>query len=379
MPSRPLTVLQVVPALHAGGVERGTLEVAGELVRRGHRSMVLSAGGRLVDQLEREGSRHLTRSVGAKSPLTLRHVGFVRRLLARGEIDIVHAASRIPAWVTLLAWRQLPEDVRPQFVTSLHGLHSVSRFSAVMTRGEAVIAVSDTIRNYILENYPTPAERIRVICRGVDSTQFPLGFRPSDFWMTDFFQQFPRAENRRLVTLPGRITRLKGHDDFIRLIGKLIETGHPVHGLIVGGEHPRKRRFGEELRQLVRSLKLEEHITMTGHRADMKEIYAISDLVLSLSSRPESFGRTVLEALNLGTRVAGYSHGGVGEILGATFKAGLIPPGNQEELCNRVRQLLETSAPAVAPVTQFRLADMLDQTIRLYEELHAGKNCRRAA
>ena len=378
MPSEPLTVLQIVPALHAGGVERGTLEVAGELVRRGHRSLVMSAGGRLVDQLEREGSRHITRSVGAKSPLTLRHVSFVRSLLARGEIDIVHAASRIPAWITLLAWRRLPVDKRPGFVTSLHGLHSVSRFSAVMTRGEAVIAVSDTIRNYMLENYATPAERIRVICRGVDSAQFPHDFCPSDAWRADFFQQCPRAENRQLVTLPGRITRLKGHDVFIRLIGKLIEAGRPVHGLIVGGEHPRKRRFGAEMRQLVRHLNLEEHITFTGHRADMKEIYAISDLVLSLSSRPESFGRTVLEALNLGTRVAGYSHGGVGEILGATFKPGLISPGNQEELYSRTRQLLDPGAPPVVPVTRFQLTDMLDQTIRLYEELHAGE-IRRAA
>ncbi|MFP6763357.1 MAG: glycosyltransferase family 4 protein [Planctomycetaceae bacterium] len=379
MPSRPLTVLQVVPALHAGGVERGTVEVAGELVRRGHRSIVLSAGGRLVKQLEQEGSRHITRSVGAKSPLTLRHVGFVRNLLARGEIDIVHAASRIPAWVTLLARRKLPVSVRPRFVTSLHGLHSVSRFSSVMTRGEAVIAVSDTIRDYILENYSTPAERIRVIYRGVESAQFPRGFRPSDAWIHDFFQQFPRAQNQQLLTLPGRITRLKGHGDFARLIRKLVDSGHPVHGLIVGGEHPRKRRFGRELRQLVRDLKLEEHITMTGHRSDMKEVYAISDLVLSLSSKPESFGRTVLEALNLGTRVAGYAHGGVGEILGAVFNAGLIPPGNQMQLFDQVRQLLEPQAPEVRPVSQFLLADMLDQTVGLYEELCAGERQQQAA
>lgn len=373
MPARPLTVLQVVPALHAGGVERGTVEVAGELARRGHRSIVLSAGGRMVEQLEREGSTHITCNIGAKSLLTLRHVSFVRDLLSRGDIDVVHAASRIPAWITRLAWRKLPAGNRPRLVTSLHGLHSVSRFSEVMTSGEVVIAVSKTIRDYILKNYSTPAERIRVIYRGVDPAEFPRDFQPTAEWTDRFFWDVPRAYGRKLITLPGRITRLKGHDDFARLIRKLVDSGLPVHGLIVGGEHARKKRFGEELRQLIAKMNLEDHITFTGHRSDMKEIYSVSDLVLSLSSTPESFGRTVIEALNLGTRVAGYAHGGVEEILTEVFPPGLVAPGNQTELLQQAQQLLSSDAHPVAPVTQFQLSDMLDQTVQLYEELCAER------
>jgi glycosyltransferase involved in cell wall biosynthesis len=380
MPARPLTVLQIVPALHAGGVERGTVEVAGELARRGHRSIVLSAGGRMVEQLEREGSTHIACTVGEKTPLTLRHVSFVRDLLSRGDIDVVHAASRIPAWITQLAWRKLPASNRPQFVTSLHGLHSVSRFSEVMTSGEVVIAVSKTIRDYILKNYSTPEERIRVIYRGVDPAEFPHDFQPTAEWTDRFFWDFPRAYGRKLITLPGRITRLKGHDDFARLIRKLVDSGLPVHGLIVGGEHARKKRFGEELRCLVREMKLEEHITFTGHRTDMKELYSVSNLALSLSSKPESFGRTVIEALSLGTRVAGYAHGGVGEILTEVFPSGLVAPGNQTELLQQTQRLLSLDAQPVAPVTQFQLSDMLDQTVRLYEELcETRTSLRRAA
>jgi glycosyltransferase involved in cell wall biosynthesis len=380
MPARPLTVLQVVPALHAGGVERGTVEVAGELARRGHRSIVLSGGGRMVEQLEREGSEHIPCRVGEKSPLTLRHVGFVRDLLSRGDIDVVHAASRIPAWITKLAWQKLPAGNRPRFVTSLHGLHSVSRFSKVMTSGEAVIAVSKTIRDYILKNYSTPQERIRVIYRGVDPAEFPRDFQPTAEWADRFFWEFPRAYGRKLITLPGRMTRLKGHDDFARLIRSLVDSGQPVHGLIVGGEHARKKRYGQELRHLVRTMNLEEHITFTGHRTDMKEIYSVSDLVLSLSARPESFGRTVLESLSLGTRVAGYAHGGVGEILTERFPAGLIAPGSQIELLQQAQELISSDAPPVPPVTQFQLSDMLDQTVQLYEELCGIKTpIRRAA
>ena len=57
--SRPLTVVQLLPALEAGGVERGTLEIARALVADGHRSVVISAGGRLVEPLVAGGSEHI--------------------------------------------------------------------------------------------------------------------------------------------------------------------------------------------------------------------------------------------------------------------------------------------------------------------------------
>jgi len=248
-----------------------------------------------------------------------------------------------------------------------------------MTSGEVVIAVSQTIRNYILENYSTPVERIRVIHRGVDPAEFPRDFQPSPEWLDRFYWEFPRAHGRKLIALPGRISRRKGHDDFARLIRKLIDAGQPVHGLVVGGEHARKKRFGEELRHLVRSMDLDEHITFTGHRTDMKEIYSVSDLVLSLSSKPESFGRTVLEALSLGTRVTGYDHGGVGEILSEVFAPGLVPAGDEMALLDRASHLLATQAPPVEPVTKFQLSEMLDQTVRLYEELAGTPAIARAA
>ena len=76
-----MKVVQVLPALDGGGVERGTLEIAKGLVAVGHESIVLSAGGTMVEQLEGEGSRHVTWSLGTKSPLTFRHVWALRRWL----------------------------------------------------------------------------------------------------------------------------------------------------------------------------------------------------------------------------------------------------------------------------------------------------------
>ena len=207
MPVR-LTVLQVLPALQGGGVECGALEVAGALVRAGHRSLVLSAGGRLVPRLEAEGSRHIAWPIGAKSPLTLRWVRRLRRLLNEENITVLHARSRLPAWIAWLAWRGLPPASRPRFVTTAHGLYSVNAYSAVMTRSECIIAVSDTARDYVLTAYPHVAPaRVRVIHRGVDTERYAPGYRAPAHWLADWYRQYPETRGKYLVTLPGRVTR----------------------------------------------------------------------------------------------------------------------------------------------------------------------------
>src|SRR5574340_562156 len=152
--AKKLTVLQLLPALESGGVERGTLEVADALVQRGHRALIMSGGGRLVAPLTKLGAEHYTWPIGVKSPRTLLLVHKLRRFLIEQQVDIVHARSRVPAWIAYLAWRGMEPAMRPRFVTTLHGMYGVNRYSRIMTRGEAVIAVSDTVREYILQNYP---------------------------------------------------------------------------------------------------------------------------------------------------------------------------------------------------------------------------------
>ncbi len=370
MTNRPMTVLQLLPNLESGGVERGTLEVAEELVRCGHRSLVVSGGGRLVAALEWGGSVHIPCQIGVKSPLVLRHVATLRRIIRGQQVDILHARSRVPAWIAWLAWRSLAPSCRPRLVTTVHGMHSVNRFSEIMTRGEVVIAVSNSVRDYVLSNFPhTDPRRIHVIHRGVEPREFPWGFQPTDDWVSRWEDEFPGLRGKALVTLPGRLTRLKGHLEFVELIARL-KSAHPnVHGLIVGDEDPRRQAYAQQLRQRIAELGMSSDMTFTGHRADIREVYAVSTLVLSLSAKPESFGRTVLEALSLGVPVVGYDHGGVGEILRAAFPAGAVPQGDSARLLQTVGSVLRGAAPPVSPVSGFRLDQMLSQTISLYESL----------
>ena len=366
---KKLTVLQVLPALESGGVERGTLEIAQTLVERGHRALVMSAGGRLVAPLVASGAEHFTWPIGEKAFKTLQLVGKLRAFLLEQKVDIVHARSRVPAWIAWLAWRRMNPSTRPRFVTTVHGLYGVSRYSRIMTQGERVIAVSNTVRDYILREYPdTLPWRIQVIHRGVDGQAYPHGWKPDPVWQQAFFTQFPKAAGKQLVTLPGRITRLKGHEDFIELIARMKRRGLPVHGLIVGGATSSKERYLQKLRYRVRSMGLEDDISLTGQRDDLKNILAISSLVLSLSSQPESFGRTTLEALRLGVPTAGYDHGGVGEILRAIYPAGLLPFDRIDESSQRIAQLLQQPEPVPAG-DFFPLQAMLDQTLAVYDQL----------
>lgn len=149
---RRLTVVQLLPALEAGGVERSTLEIADALVRAGHRAIVVSAGGRLLPQLQALGAQHVALDIGRKSPLALRHLPALRRVFEGA--DIVHVRSRLPAWLGWLALRAMPASTRPHFATTAHGLNSPSRYSAIMARGERVVCVSNTVRDYLLRHYP---------------------------------------------------------------------------------------------------------------------------------------------------------------------------------------------------------------------------------
>lgn len=365
-----MRVLQVLPALESGGVERGTLEIARALVENGHESWVASAGGPMVTALRAEGSHHATWALGRKSPATLLQVRPFRRWLEQQNFDIVHVRSRLPAWMVLLALRTMSPERRPRLITTVHGLNSVSRYSQVLMRGERVIAVSETCRRYILEHYPsTDPDRIVVIPRGIDPAYWKPGYRPDAQWLATWHAEFPDVKDRFVVTLPGRLTRLKGHDDFLAMVARLKSEIPGLAGLIVGGAAASKEDYENELRQRVEAMGLGNSVYFTGHRNDIRDIYAVSNVVMSLSTKAESFGRTVLEPLSMAVPVVGYNRGGVGEILESLFPAGAVPPGDVASAAQAVQSVWLGQTPPVRENHQFLLANMQERTLQLYRDV----------
>ena len=370
-----MKVLQVLPELNSGGVEEVTLNLAAFLCREGHQSLVLSNGGQLVPRLEASGSRHFTLPVHRKSPLSLLAIGRIRKLILTEQPDIIHLRSRVPAWLTYLAWKSIPRSQRPRLVSTVHGLYSTNFYSAIMTKGERVLCVSQAVKDYVLTHYPkTPAERLQVIYEGVAEDRYFPEFQVSEQWLKSWYEQFPKTNDRILLILPGRITRLKGHADFLHIISRLRENHPKIHGLIVGGAHPRKEAYLQEIKALTSELKLDDHITFTGSRTDLREILSLSDLSFSLSNQPESFGLTVLEALSLSTPVIGYNRGGVAEILEKLFPHGALEISTESE-SSRIERLVQKASTILDKPTAiqnnecFQSKKVHAQTVNCYQEL----------
>ena len=366
-----MRVLQLLPELNAGGVETGTLEIARSLVQAGHESIVISAGGRLVKSLKADGSRHISLPIHKKRLGSLRQVKTLRAFFEAEKPDVLHLRSRLPAWLARLALRKMSPQTRPRLVSTVHGFYSVNAYSKIMTCGEVVICVSNSVKNYILKNYPNvPEKKLAVIHRGVDAAKYPRGYRPNTDWLAQWKRNFPQMEGKHLITLPGRFTRLKGQLDFVQVIAELKSRGLSVHGLLVGETHPRKLSYREKVRAAIHTAGLETNCAMLGHRGDLREIMAVSDAVVSCAAKPEAFGRVTLEALSMGIPVAGYDHGGVREQLNALLPLGKVPVGDIATMAQMLTAW-QKNPPVPKKENPFTLEAMLSKTLRIYQNLTA--------
>jgi len=361
-------VVQLVPAMHNGGVERGTLEVARYLAQCGYRSVVVSAGGRLTEALQAAGAEHIRLAIGHKNPLAAwANRSALKKIIENLQPDIVHARSRLPAW---LAWSVLKGwgEQRPALVTTVHGLYSVKRYSSIMARGDRVIAVSRTAADYVQQHYhhwlKTEPE---VIYRGIDPDEFPYGHQPDFLWLDNWYRRHHQLVGQKTVLLPGRLSRLKGARDLTQW---LQSTALPVRLVLTAT--PDDDLDAARLFHYFAEQGVADKVVWAGVQEHMADLYAVADVVVNLSQKPESFGRTVAEALAVGTPVVAYDHGGVGEILAAVYAAGAVPVGDRQALATTLDGIL-ANPPPVPDRQPFLLSDMLEKTEAVYRSLMANK------
>ena len=364
-------MLQIVPKLDTGGAERSAIEIAEALVAAGHRAIIIAKPGRWSSWAERVGAELIALDLGRKSALVLLNLLKLRRILLAVQPDIVHTRSRLPSWLTWLTLKSLPKSKRPRWATTVHGLHSVSRYSAIQHAGTLAIAVSQTAKDYVLRHYPNVhSSDVTVIERGADTNLF-YPAQNTAAWQSAFYAQFPNLLGKQLLLLAGRGTRLKGHSDALYLLANLRHHGVDAALFFAGIVEAERSNYLIEIKQLCSDLDLTGVTVFSASRADLPAMYAHAALVLQLSNRPESFGRTVAEALLCGAAVLGFDHGGVGEQLRAAFPAGLVPLGDRLELANRARSLLQTPAHdfTVDLAKVPTLTQMQDKTLCCYQAL----------
>lgn len=358
-------IVQVIPELNQGGVERGVVEFNRELVKRGHQSTVISAGGKLADQIGKDGGRHITLDVCSKNPLSVPvRVSQLRKTLKELSPDILHARSRVPAWLCWFANKKL----KIPFITTVHGFNSVSKYSEIMTKGERVIYGSTAIRDFILKNYPVDPAILRYVPRGIDVDYFDPAKADQDF-MQDFKEQHG-LEGKTIITIVGRITEWKGHDCFIRALAA-VQKHHPeVVGLAAGGIWHDKQEYFQTLEKLAEQTGA--NICFSGSQPNVREIYALSNLVVSAAStKAETFGRTAAEALAMNTPVIASAHGGSLDILIDGENGLLFEPGNACDLAKKLEAALGRSFENMRShiETNFSLARMTADELAVCQEL----------
>ncbi|MFN9014925.1 MAG: glycosyltransferase family 4 protein [Hyphomonadaceae bacterium] len=345
------TILQVVPEMATGGVERTTVEVASAIIEAGGRALVFSAGGRLVHELEALGAEHIFGEANSKNPWTVfvANVAKLAQIIEREKVDVVHARSRAPAWSALLAARR----TKTPFVTTYHGIYNAKSglkrwYNSVMARGDRVIANSGYTRDHVLAEHKINPTKIEVIYRGVDVDAFERQ-AVSDKRREELASQWgiPLESALPRAILPARLTAWKGQKVMLEALGILKRAGVEMDCLMVGDPQGRDV-YRAELGQDIRRLGLEGYVHLVGHCNDMPAAFSLADFAVTPSTEPEAFGRTAAEAQAMGLPVIASDLGGARETVEDGVTGFLSPAGDGKALADCIGRLLALSPAETA-------------------------------
>jgi glycosyltransferase involved in cell wall biosynthesis len=374
-------VLQVLPALGGGGVERGTVEIAQAIALAGGTPLVASAGGMLAAGVERAGGHNIALPLATKNPLSMwRNAGQLEKIIRTHRVDLVHARSRAPAWSAYWATRR----THVPFVTTYHGAYNENfpakrAYNAVMAKGDIVIAISEFIRERIERLHRIDPSQIRVIPRGVDPTIFDPD-RVSPDRMMKLSRAWRLEDGQPLVLLPGRLTRWKGQTVLIEALSRM--SNRDVTVVLVGSAQGRTQ-FEKELVDLAQARGVGQRVRIVGHCDDMPAALKMADVVVNASTDPEAFGRVVIEAQSMGCPVVGTDHGGAVETIADNETGWRVKPGDAGELAEvldfilglTVEQRSMIGAAARLSVQQnYTTRRMQAATIAVYQELLEGSS-----
>lgn len=373
-------ILQVIPALNAGGAERTTIDIARALIRSGFGALVATAGGRMEPSLAAMGVPVVHLPLDSKAPhAILANARHLMTLIQKHNVRLLHARSRAPGWSALLAARRTGVPL----VTTYHGIYNASNplkrfYNSVMVKGDAIIANSQWTADHIVREHRISRERISVIHRGVDLEEFdPAGVAPDR--VTALRTQWGTTAGETLILLPGRLTRWKGQLVLIEALTQLAHEGmlKNVKAVLAGDPQGRNDYF-TELQQAIADNELQDVVQIAPHIADMAAAYLLSDIVVSASTDPEAFGRVAAEAGAMERPVIATDHGGARETVLAKRSGLLVPPANPVALADAIRTLLlmtdeerhrlgDTGRAHVR--AHFSLERMCADTIGLYRSL----------
>lgn len=371
------SILQVLPRLNSGGVEREVLDISNALAKTGYKSFVASEGGGLVSHIERNGSKHFKLPLASKNPITiLLNIWRIVKLVRDNNIDIIHAQSRAPAWSAYFA----AKITKKYFVTTLHGAHGTSGifkklYNSVMLKGDKIIVVSNFIANYALEHYNFDPKKLSIIHCGCDLDKFNNNII-DEKRIIKLAEQLHIPTERPIVMLAGRFSKNKGHLLLLEAVAKLPKDS--ITCLFVG-DYSVSNKFQQKILAEAKELGLETNVIFTGNVTDMPAIYSLADIVVAISTKPEAFGLTSIEAQALGKFVIASNFGGIIETIIPDKTGFLIEPNNPEDLAKTIKRYLDLDVKTKLQLSEiskkhiqekFSLATMTNKIINTYNSFY---------
>ena len=370
-------IVQIVPQMNRGGVERGTVEIAEAISARGWKAVVICNGGRMENQLRRAGAEVYTLPVDTKNPLKWPAVRRrLKAVLLSVGADIVHVRSRAPAWIALPLTRAMG-------IHSISTIHSkfvpqnfVKRiYNQKMLSADGIIAISDYVKSVITSHYSEAVSEkaIQVIHRGVDLDVFDPA-KVSQHRIVRLSETLNLPDDGPVVMLPARATEWKGHAPLIEAVARLEAKDVTLLLLGAGDGHS---RFIERLRALAIKTGLDGRLRIASGTDDMPAALMLADVVAMPSTIPEPFGRVALEAQAMGRPVVAFKHGGAIESIQEGETGWLAEPNNVEDLA-RCLQLALKLGPRQRAIwakrarahveSAFSTQQMCEKTLEIYAD-----------
>lgn len=373
---KPVTILQVLPRLLPGGVERDAIGVAGAVADAGGTSLVATAGGPLITEVYRVGARPVFLPLDQVGTLMrYQNVGRLLRALQKEHVDLVHLHSRLSGWSVMTA----AQRAGCSLVTGLNSHYvgdgdSGRRPTAVTAAGDRILAVSDFAAEQFAGAFPAAIERLRIVDRGIDLQRFDPEKVTAER-MVRLARQWRLVDGRPLVLMPARFLPFKGHRLLLEAASLLGERD--FHCLLLGFDvdGPAYRR---EIEALIGRMGLYERVHVATDCNDMPAAYMLADVVVSAATQPEAFARIVVEAQAMGRPVVAPAHGDALHQAGHGKMAWLVPPNEPAPLARAIAEGLALSpqerrilAPHAIALVRARFSQhlMRRQTLQVYDEL----------
>ena len=341
MSKNKYTIAQILPALNTGGVERGVVEISKALTENNFRSIVVSSGGHFESQLRRNGAIHYKLDVHSKNPLRWVKIrNQLKVILEEEKVDLLHLCSRAPAWIAFPLGSILDIPV----ITSVHMRFRRTNifkkiYNSVLTKGDAIIAISKHIENSIKTVFPKVGHKINVIHRGVDLELF----NPNNIKAGRIIAQSKTLnlrDNVPVIVMASRPAMWKGYSVLITALSKVKEDFQCV--LIGAGDGSTK--FQKILIDKIIRLKLEAKVKLLKSTRDIQAAMILGDIVVMPSLTPEPFGRVILEAQALGKIPIAFNHGGASETIINGKNGFLAEPLKIESLAENISLALNLKA-----------------------------------